>query len=129
MVAGCIQYAQEQEPHREPLISSSLPDYPWQTVRSDLFELQGVHYLLTVDYFSQFPEAVKLTSTTAPAVIQVMKGIVSRYGIPETVRSDNGFQYSSHEFGKFADTYSFDHITSSPLFPQSNGLAECLVKT
>ena len=53
----------------------------------------------------------------------------ARFGIPETVISDNGPQYSSHEFSEFAKVYDFHHVTSSPLFPQSNGQAERTVKT
>ena len=44
-------------------------------------------------------------------------------------RSDNGPQYCSHEFKRFSDEWGFDHITSSPTFPQSNGLAEKTVQT
>ncbi len=52
-----------------------------------------------------------------------------RHGIPETVRSDNGPQYSSVEFVRFASRYGFQHTTSSPHFPQSNGQAERAVQT
>ncbi len=58
-----------------------------------------------------------------------MKSVFSRHDIPETLHSDNGPQYSSQEFAEFATTYNFAHETSSPHFPQSNGHAECAVKT
>ncbi len=58
-----------------------------------------------------------------------MKGVFARHGIPEIVRSDNGPQYSSHEFASFADSYGFQHLTSSPYFAQSNGQAERMVQT
>ena len=45
------------------------------------------------------------------------------------VRSANWRQYSSHEFAPFADSYGFQHSTSSPYFPQSNGQAERMVQT
>ena len=48
---------------------------------------------------------------------------------PETVRSDNGPQYLSKEFARFASSYEFKHITSSPRFPQSNGQVERTVQT
>ena len=50
-----------------------LPEYPWQVVGTDLFEIGGVHYLLTVDCFSRYPEVIKLTSTTSVAVITAPK--------------------------------------------------------
>ena len=34
---------------REPLVSSSLPSYPWERTAADLFELKGSTYLLIVD--------------------------------------------------------------------------------
>ena len=82
-----------------------------------LFTLRGINYLLVVDYFSQYPEVVKLTNTTSSSVVHVLKSLFSRYGIPETVVSDNGPQYSSQEFAQFARAYNFSHITSSPYFP------------
>ena len=49
--------------------------------------------------------------------------------MPETVVSDNGPQYASHEFAEFAQQYNFKHVTSSPHHPRSNGQAERTVKT
>ena len=45
------------------------------------------------------------------------------------VKSDNGLQYSSAEFATFATCWKFAHVTSSPKYPQSNGLAEKTVQT
>ncbi|KAL5503067.1 hypothetical protein EMCRGX_G009958, partial [Ephydatia muelleri] len=106
-----------------------LPDYPWQSVAMDLFVLNGVNYVVIVDYFSRYPEVIKLRSTTSNTVIDAVKAVFSRHGIPESVRSDNGPQFSSHEFAKFAASYGFKHTTNSPYFPQSNGLAERTVQT
>ena len=41
--------------------------------------------------------------------------------IPEVVRSDNGPQFDSAEFAKFAKEWKFEHVTSSPRYAQSNG--------
>ena len=43
--------------------------------------------------------------------------------------SDNGPQYSSEEFRVFCTKYGIEHVTSSPLFPQSNGFIERTVQT
>ncbi len=58
-----------------------------------------------------------------------MKSIFSRHGIPRTVVSDNGPQYNSTEMKDLSSSYEFNHVTSSPRYPQSNGLAERTVKT
>ena len=96
---------------------------------SEFFMLNGANYILVVDYFSHFPEVVKLTSTTTSSIVNALKFIFSRHGIPQTVVSDNGPQYASHEFARFAREYDFSHKTSSPHFPQSNGQAERTVQT
>ena len=128
-IQNCSTCAKDAVPRKEPLVITPLPDHPWQMIDTDLFELSGDHYLLVVDYFSRYPEIAKLTSTTSAAVTTCLKSIFARHGIPETVRSDNGPQYSSHEFSAFAQLYGFQHVTSSPRYPQSNGQAERTVKT
>ena len=129
LVQSCQACAREIKPGSEPLIPTPLSKYPWQMVGTDLFELNKSNYLLVVDYFSRYPEVIKLGSTTSGSVISALKSIFSRHGIPEVVRSDNGPQYSSTEFSSFASSYGFQHVTSSPKYPQSNGQAERCVKT
>ena len=90
MVKQCHWCAQQFTPRKEPMIASELPQFPWQKIGVDLFHLNGATYLVAVDYFSRFPEVAKLTSTTSPAVITVLKSIFSRFGVPEIVMSDNG---------------------------------------
>ena len=56
------------------------------------------------------------------------KQIFSEYGWPETLISDNGPCYASKTFKKLMTEYNVNHITSSPHYPQSNGLAEKYVQ-
>ena len=85
--------------------------------------------MVVTDYFSRYIELVHLTETTSDALINRLKGIFARWGVPEKVISDNGPQYSSRAFSEFANKYGFEHVTSSPRYPQSNGLAERSVRT
>ena len=107
----------------------TLPNHPWERVAADLFQLNGSTYLLVVDYFSRYPEVIQLTSTTSKSVISSLKSIFSRHGIPSVLMSDNGPQFDSSDMKEFANTYGFNHITSSPHYPQRNGLVERTVKT
>ncbi|KAK7912921.1 hypothetical protein WMY93_013132 [Mugilogobius chulae] len=114
---------------KEPLMSHQIPDRPWQIVASDLFTWKGEEYMVVVDYYSRYFELDKLTSTTSGSVIKKMKAVFARHGVPEKLVSDNGPQYSSQEFKAFAASWDFEHVTSSPHYPQSNGLAERTVRT
>ena len=82
---------------KEPLLQSTLPDHPWERIASDLFQLNGMTYLLVVDYYLRYVEVQKLNSTSSASVITALKAIFSRHGIPTTLVSDNGPQYDSHE--------------------------------
>ena len=128
-VENCRECAKVARPRREPLLPTPLPDYPWQVVGSDLFELKGEHYLLVVDYFSRYPEVIKLSSTTSSNIIALLKTIFARHGIPEVLRTDNSPKYAAKKFAVFVRTYGFQRLTSSPRFPQSNGQVERMVQT
>ena len=78
LVQNCRVCAKESRQGKEPLMTSELPKYPWQVVGTDLFELNKSNYLLVVDYFSRYPEVIKLTSTTSVSVHSCSKVLCSR---------------------------------------------------
>ncbi len=114
---------------REELKPYPIPFRPWETVSMDLFELGKQHFVLLVDHWSGFFEVQELTRTTADKVILACKVQFARHGIPDTVITDNGPQFSATEFSAFARDWQFKHLTSSPRYPQFNGRAENAVKT
>lgn len=128
-ISNCPTCCKHRLQHPEPLMPSPLPSRPWQKVGTDLLEWKKVDYLLVVDYYSRYIEVAKLTSTSASSVTTHLKPIFSCHGIPETVISDNGPQYSATAFEEFSKEYGFIHVTSSPKYPQANGAAERAVKT
>ena len=62
-------------------------------------------------------------------MVRELKTIFARSGIPEILVTDNGPQFASNEFKAFVKSWSFNHTTTSPRYPQSNGKAENAVKT
>ena len=129
IIQNCQVCTKRNQPHTEPMLSPTLPMYPWQKVSSDLFTLKGRNYLLIVDSFSRFPEVVQLSSTSSQTVIGILKSVFAQFGIPEILVTDNGPQYASKHMAEFAKSYGFQHTTSSPYYPQGNGQAERTVKT
>ena len=94
-------------------------------VATDLFTWNGKNYIVVVDYYSHYFEVKELPNLRSETVINRMKGIFARMGIPEIVISDNGPCCSSADFAK---QYDFIHRTSSPHHPSGNGFAEVYVK-
>ena len=124
MIHKCLICCQQLTQQAEPLLPTVFPDYPLQKVGADLFTFKGSNYLLLIDYYSHYVEMCKLHSTTSTATIQHMKSIFARHGIPETLISNNGPQFSADSFAHFAKEFDFQYQTSSPNFPQSNGEVE-----
>ena len=116
-------------PHREPLLTTPLPSYPWEHVAADLFELKGSTYLLVVDYYSRFVEVQKLTTSTSSSIVTQLKAIFAKFGILAILITDNGPQFVSEHKKEFAQAYEFQHTTTNPCYPQANGFAERMVKT
>ena len=101
LVKSCIKCCKTQHQRAQPLTPSELPDLPWQKVGTDLFEWRNDTFVLVVDYYSRYIEIAKLTRSTAEEVIARTKSIFARHGIPETVFSDNGPQYTADAYKEF----------------------------
>ena len=123
----CLAYRTSQT--KEPLLQHEVISRPWAKLAADLCDFNGHTLLVVSDYFSGFIEVSRLQAVTTQAVVRELKTIFARFGVPETLVTDNGSQFASREFKAFAESWSFNHITTSPRYPQSNGKAENAVKT
>ena len=121
----CLQNAKSSK--KEPMKAHDIPSQPWEVVSSDLFELDGHSYILLVDHFSKMPFVRGLKTTNCNEVIKFFKDMFAIHGVPKRLYSDNGPQYSACNFKNFCNDWDFEHITSSPHYPQSNGFVERMV--
>lgn len=129
-VSKCSTCALNQRQNsKEPLLETETPSRRWSIVSSDILDFKGSNYLVTIDHFSKWPELARLDSMTSTCTITHLKSQFARFGIPDKVITDNGPQYSSGAFAEFAKDYGFNHVTTSPHFPQANGQAERTVQT
>ena len=129
MISKCYLCCKYKRQNAEPLKPTPFPEYPSQRVAADLFEWRKTSYILVIDYYSCYIEIASLRSTNSSGVIQKLKTIFARHGIPEYLMSNNVLQFSSQEFHHFSVEYGFEHVTSSPNFLQANGEAEWAVRT
>ena len=121
---------QEDQPAQaaEQMMSHPIPTKPWQSVSSDCFELDNVHYVVVADSYSGYIDFAELENMSGKALVNVLKPIFATHGTPAMLITDNGTNYVSKEFKEFAREWEFDHILSSPHHKKSNGRAEAAVK-
>ena len=125
----CLKYSRSKDkntPHTA--LGHEIPPVPWSKVATDTFHYDSKSYLLVVDYTSRFPIVREIKSMSAQCIAEHFRLIFSEYGWPDTLASDNGLCYVAKTFTSLMKEYTVNHITSSPHYPQSNGLAEKFVQ-
>uniref|UniRef100_A0A2N9FBB1 Uncharacterized protein n=1 Tax=Fagus sylvatica TaxID=28930 RepID=A0A2N9FBB1_FAGSY len=86
--------------------------------------------IVATDYFTKWVEAEPLVHITdADSKRFVWKNIITRFGIPRVLVSDNGSQFTSGPFREFCEQYGIRNHFSTPAYPQANGQAESSNKT
>lgn len=129
MIDNC-EKCQEYRPslQAEPLQSAtSSVTAPMQFISSDLFQYAGKTYLCAVDAYSGYPFVKLLNRTSTADVTSILTSWFRMFGFPAKIKSDNGPQYRT-EFDEYCKEHGITHVTSSPYFPSSNGMAESAVK-
>ena len=118
------------KPTREPLQMSPLPAAPWEEVSTDFGHLQNGKYLLVVtDEFSRYVVVDILDSISTTSVIPRLDKIFAEFGMPVSLKTDNGPPFNSHEFKTYASITGFRHRKITPLWPQANGETERFMRT
>ena len=115
---------------REPLKMSHLPNQVWEELSIDFAELSTGDYLLVVsDDYSRYPVVEIIRSLAAQTVIPKLQHIFSQFGIPGTLKSDNGPPFNSEAFATFAANLGFTHRKITPHWPRANGEVERFMRT
>lgn len=86
-------------------------------------------FFILTDAFSKWPEICEMPKTDAGFLIDKLKDIFARYGLPNKIVSENGPQFFSAEYREFCYRNGIRLVTSPPYHPSTNGAAENAVKT
>ncbi|XP_055633470.1 uncharacterized protein LOC129773838 [Toxorhynchites rutilus septentrionalis] len=112
----------------QPMVRKEMPNGPWEDIAIDFLGPlpNGETLLGVVDYYSRYIEVCEMQETTAKHTIEELSKIFSRFGIPVTIRSDNGPQFSGscEEFRTFCNEFGIRLINTIPYWPQQNGEVE-----
>jgi hypothetical protein len=86
--------------------------------------------LVATDYFTKWTEAILLKNMMHKEVIYfILEHIVHRFDIPQTLTTDQGSSFMSHQVCEFAESLKIKLLSSSPYYAQANGQAESSNKT
>ena len=82
-----------------------------------------------MDYFTKWVEAKALANIWDVDVKKfVWRNIVTRFGVLESLVSDNGLQFDSKAFCEFCSNLGIKNKYSTPTYPQSNDQVKTINK-
>lgn len=87
------------------------------------------YILVGIDYFTKWVEAIPLVNIDQETVIEFIQNhIIYRFGIPETITTDQGSVFTGRKVQEFAQEIGFKLLTSTPNYTQENGQVEAANK-
>ena len=124
--ATCLEFQQTQP--KEKITHHDIPLMPWEVIGTDVFHFKNKHNLGIVDYNSNFPVIKRLEGLSADNLINMVKTIFAKYGIPHKLMLDVGTNFVSDKFCQFCKLVNIEQVTSSAYPHQSNGQVEACIK-
>jgi transposase InsO family protein len=82
------------------------------------------HIFVVVDKFTKWIEAKLVVTITAAKAVEIISEIMHRFGVPNTIITDNGTQFTAREFTGFYADVGIRVNYASVSHPQSNGQVE-----
>ena len=80
---------------------------------------------LAVDYVSKWVEAIACPMNDDNTVVGfIQRNILTRYGAPRTIISDEGSHFANKLFAKLLNRYGVRHVMGLVYHPHSNGQSE-----
>ena len=84
----------------------------------------NIYNLLAVDYVSKWVEVSTCPRNDTSTVVGfIQRNILSRFGAPRTIISDEGSHFANKIFEKLMSRYGIRHVMGLAYHPQSNGIA------
>lgn len=90
----------------------------------------GHHFILVaIDYFTKWVEAVSYPNVTKQVIARFLKKeIIYRYGIPNKIITNNGFNLNNKMRKELCKDFKIEHHNSSAYRPEMDGVVEAANK-
>jgi ribonuclease HI/transposase InsO family protein len=82
------------------------------------------HLLVAIDKFSKWVEVRPITNLRAEQAVTFFTDIVYRFGVPNSITTDNGSQFTGRKFLEFCDKFHIHVVWAAVAHPQTNGQVE-----
>ena len=137
-VNGCEFCARRKDPLKTKKAPMELvrSGFPMERIAIDILgELpvteEGNKYILVIgDYFTKWTECHAMQNMEASTVANILvEQVVSRFGIPYTIHSDQGRQFESRLFKEMCKLLQITKTRTTPYHPKSDGMVERFNKT
>lgn len=83
---------------------------------------------MIIDEYTRYPVVEVVRSVAAKTVIPVLDKVISAYGIPRVIKTDNGSPFQSFEFRKYMEHMGITHRRITPRWSRANAQAESFNK-
>jgi hypothetical protein len=97
---------------------------PFEIVHMDLFTVQNEKYVTFMDVFTKYGQAYNLRDGTAVSVLMALLHYATHHGVPLTLVTDNGTEFTNQLFSEFVRLHKVNHHKILPHSPNDNGTIE-----
>ena len=110
--------------------------YPMERIAIDIagefpVTKRGNKYILVIqDYYTKWVECFAMHNTESATVAKLLVNeVVSRFGVPNKIHSDQGRQFESVLFKEMCQLLQIEKTRTTAYHPQSNGMVERFNRT
>jgi transposase InsO family protein len=82
------------------------------------------HLLVAIDKFTKWIEVMPISRIRAEETVKFFTGIIHRFGVPNSIITDNGTNFVGRAFLEFCDDKGIRVDTAAVSHPRTNGQAE-----
>lgn len=97
---------------------------PLEIVHMDLFTVQSEKYVTFIDVFTKYGQAYHLRDGTALSILQALLQFCTHHGVPITIVTDNGTEFTNQLFLEFTRLHKINHHRILAHSPNDNGNIE-----
>lgn len=129
-INSCVLCKETKAPNkvlRPKMGNETVTDRPFQKIFIDFIgpfprsKLGNAYVFIVLDHLTKFVLLKPLAKANSRNVIRFLESeVFHKFGVPQTVHSDNGKQFISSEFTSFLDRYGCTQIRNAVYSPQAN---------